>query len=222
MSVLILVRHGESDWNLQDRFAGQVDVGLTAVGREEARAAGRWLRENDLLPAAVHTSTLSRAIDTVDELLTACGATDVAVTRTRRLDERHYGALQGLSRGSAAEVHGADQVAQWRRGIHVRPPLDASGRAESLADVRDRLRPYVTDVLEPELAHRQRVLVVSHGNTLRMLRQLVEGLSDEQVARSDIPTGGVRVIRPGRASRPRTGPRGPASRAGSPARSHGR
>ena len=192
--MLILVRHGESAWNADDRFAGQADVGLTAVGRAEARVAGRRLREQDLVPDVAHTSTLSRAIDTLDELLALCGPHDVAARRCPELDERHYGALQGLDRTRAVEMHGAEQVARWRRGIHDRPPLDAAGRGESLVDVRIRLQPYINDLLRPELDAGRRVLVVSHGNTLRMLCQLVEGLTDDETSRLDIPTGDVRVV----------------------------
>lgn len=192
--MLILVRHGESAWNADDRFAGQADVGLTAVGRAEARVAGRRLRRQDLVPDVAHTSTLSRAIDTLEELLCVCGPRDVAARRCPELDERHYGALQGLPRTRAVEEHGAEQVARWRRGIHERPPLDAAGRGESLLDVRIRLQPYVDDVLRPELERGHHVLVVSHGNTMRMLCQLVQGLTDDEASRLDIPTGGVRVV----------------------------
>jgi 2,3-bisphosphoglycerate-dependent phosphoglycerate mutase len=192
--VLILVRHGESAWNADDRFAGQVDVGLTAVGRAEARVAGRRLRAQDLVPDVAHTSTLSRAIDTLDELLPLCSPHHVVVRRCPELDERHYGALQGVPRTRAVEVHGAEQVSRWRRGIHDRPPLDAAGRGESLVDVRIRLQPYVDDVLRPELDRGHHVLVVSHGNTMRMLCQLVQGLTDDEASRLDVPTGGIRVV----------------------------
>lgn len=204
--MLILVRHGESAWNADDRFAGQADVGLTPVGCAEARVAGRRLRQHGLVPEVAHTSTLSRAVDTLDELLSRCGPHDVVTRRCPELDERHYGALQGMSRTRAVQVYGAEQVARWRRGIHDRPPFDAAGHGESLADVRLRLQPYVDDVLRPELDGGRRVVVVSHGNTLRMLRQLVEGLTDEQAARSEIATGDLRVV-------DRISPPGPTSRA---------
>lgn len=205
--MLILVRHGESVWNADDRFAGWADIPLTAAGRDEARAAGRWLRDQGVVPTVAHTSLLSRAIDTTDLVLDECGGTDGPVLRTALLNERHYGLLQGMPRTAAADLYGAGQVARWRRGIHDRPPADATGRAESLADVRARLQPYVDAWLRPALDAGQVVLVVSHGNTLRMLTQAVDGISDEEASGLDIPTGGVLVsvgtpvIRPGPASR---------------------
>ncbi len=191
--MLVLLRHGESAWNATGRFAGCADVPLTGRGREEARSAGRWLRAEGIVPTTVHTSMLARTRDTADLVLEACGTPALPVLRTERLNERHYGALQGMSRAAAAERYGAVRVAGWRRGIHDRPPADASGRAESLADVRRRLRPYVNDELLPALAAGETVLVVSHGNTLRMLVQAVEGLGDDEVGALDLPTGGVRV-----------------------------
>ncbi|MBI2242674.1 MAG: 2,3-diphosphoglycerate-dependent phosphoglycerate mutase [Nocardioides sp.] len=198
--MLVLVRHGESTWNATDRFAGWLDVPLTREGREEARSAGRRLRAEGIAPTTAHTSLLARARETTDLVLGACRAADLPVLHTERLNERHYGALQGMSRVVAAERYGADRVARWRRGIHDRPPADSTGRAESLADVRLRLRPYVDAELLPALDAGQTVLVVSHGNTLRMLTQAVEGLSDDEVAELDIPTGGIRV-----SDRPRIG-----------------
>lgn len=191
--MLVLVRHGESAWNAADRFAGSVDVALTPVGREEARAAGRRLCEQGIVPTVVHTSLLVRARSTANLMLDACGLRDVPVRHIERLNERHYGSLQGMPRAEAADRYGAEQVRRWRRGIGDRPPLDASGRGESLADVRHRLSPYVDGELVPALEDRHAVLVVSHGNTLRMLVQLLEGLTDEQAAALEVPTGGARV-----------------------------
>jgi 2,3-bisphosphoglycerate-dependent phosphoglycerate mutase len=191
--VLILVRHGESVWNADDRFAGWVDVALTRAGREETRAAGRWLYEQGIIPTVVHASLLARARNSADLMLDACGAPEVPVLRTERLNERHYGALQGMPRAEAVDRYGAVQVTRWRRGIGDRPPADAEGRGESLADVRVRLWPYVDGELFPALDAGHTVLVVSHGNTLRMLVQVLEGLRDEQTAALDVPTGGARV-----------------------------
>ncbi|MBC7632157.1 2,3-bisphosphoglycerate-dependent phosphoglycerate mutase [Aeromicrobium sp.] len=192
--MLILVRHGESAWNADDRFTGWADVALTAAGRQEARSAGSWLRSEGIVPTSAHTSLLTRALGTTDLVLDACCGSDVPVLRTDRLNERHYGILQGMSRAAAAERYGAARVARWRRGIHDRPPADAAGRAESLADVRLRLRPYLDDELLPALDAGQTVLVVSHGNTLRMLIQALERLSDVEAAGLELRTGGVRVI----------------------------
>ncbi len=191
--MLILVRHGESTWNAEDRFAGWADIALTRAGCEEARSAGRWLRARGIVPTTAHTSLLTRARDTTDLVLDACGAPPVAVLCSERLNERHYGLLQGMPRAAAVERYGTTQVARWRRGIHDRPPADAAGRAESLADVRIRLRPYVDGELLPALEAGQALLVVSHGNTLRMLTQVIEGLTDEEAIGLEIPTGGVRV-----------------------------
>jgi len=192
--MLVLLRHGESCWNAEDRFAGWIDVALTPAGRAEARAAGRQLSERGLAPDVVHTSRLDRAISTGDLVLDACGRPEVPLMRTELLNERHYGALQGQRRSDAVVRYGAERVTHWRRGIHGRPPLDEHGRGESLADVRHRLRPYVRHCLTPLLVEGRTVLVVSHGNTIRMLRQLVEGLSDEEAAGLAVPTGSPTVL----------------------------
>jgi 2,3-bisphosphoglycerate-dependent phosphoglycerate mutase len=191
--MLVLVRHGQSAWNAADRFAGWVDVALTEGGRTEARAAGRQLLGEGVLPTAAHTSLLSRAVSTADLILDSCGAATVPVSRTSLLNERHYGALQGMPRSEAVERFGAEQVARWRRGISDRPPADAGGRGESLADVRERLVPYLDTELLPALDAGHTLLVVSHGNTLRMLVQLLEGLSDDEASALRVPTGVPRL-----------------------------
>ncbi|MEV0809663.1 2,3-diphosphoglycerate-dependent phosphoglycerate mutase [Micromonospora sp. NPDC050200] len=195
--MLVLARHGESAWNAADRFAGWADVALTEAGREEARSTGVRLRANGISPNVTHTSLLARARDSADLILDACGVPDAPVLRTARLNERHYGALQGMPRAEAAERYGAARVARWRRGVDARPPVDADGRAESLSDVRERLRPYVDDELFPALDAGHTVLVVSHGNTLRMLAQLLEGLSDDDASALVVPTGSARVYEAG-------------------------
>lgn len=191
--MLVLVRHGESAWNADDRFAGWVDVALTERGREEARSTGRWLRERGIAPSVAHTSLLTRARHSAQLMLDGCGLHDVPALHTARLNERHYGALQGMPRTEAAERYGEERVARWRRGVGERPPVDEEGRAESLSDVRVRLWPYVDHDLIPALDAGHTVLVVSHGNTLRMLTQVLEGLSDAEAAALEVPTGGSRV-----------------------------
>jgi 2,3-bisphosphoglycerate-dependent phosphoglycerate mutase len=191
--MLVLVRHGESSGNASDRFTGWDDLSLTMVGQDEARATGRWLRGRGIIPTVVHSSTLIRARCTADLILGECGLATLPVLETPRLNERHYGALQGMTRSDAVARFGAEQVARWRRGtVHERPPPDADGHGESLADVRARQAPYVEDDLLPALGAGHTVLVVSHGNALRMLIQRIEGVSDEHVVTIEVPTGGAR------------------------------
>jgi 2,3-bisphosphoglycerate-dependent phosphoglycerate mutase len=192
--MLVLVRHGESTWNASDRFTGWVDVPLTEVGRGEARMIGRWLRGRGIVPTVVHSSMLVRARSTAHLVLEECGARPVPVLATARLNERHYGALQGMTRSDAVVRFGAEQVARWRRGaVDQRPPSDEDGRGESLADVRLRQGPYIEDELLPAVDAGQTVLVVSHSNALRLLVQRLEGLSDEEVVTVELPTGAARV-----------------------------
>lgn len=191
--MLVLVRHGESVWNAADRFAGSIDVALTETGRAEARAAGIWLREHGITPSVAHTSLLARARNTAALALDACGCPGVPVLATARLNERHYGALQGMTRTHAVTAFGAEQVARWRRGLDDRPPADRRGRAESLADVGRRLVPYIQNDLLPALDAGGVVLVVSHGNALRMLVRKLEGLTEAETGSLEVPTGAPRV-----------------------------
>ncbi|SFB86610.1 2,3-bisphosphoglycerate-dependent phosphoglycerate mutase [Nocardioides terrae] len=192
--MLVLVRHGESVWNAGDRFAGWADIALTQKGCDEARKAGGFLLAQGVLPDVAHTSALRRAVSSAHLMLDACGRSDVPLMRTSRLNERHYGALQGMRRDEAVARYGAEDVARWRRGIAEQPPRDAHGRAESLADVRRRLQPYVDDVLLPALDTGRTVLVVSHGNALRMLIQIVCRLTDAQATALDIATGAPMLL----------------------------
>lgn len=192
--MLIIVRHGESTWNESDRFTGWADVPLTHRGRFEARRAGRALRDRAIAPTAVHTSALARARVTADLILEECEVPDVPRLETERLNERHYGALEGMVRSEAVARFGAEQVAQWRRAhVGLRPPPNELGRGESLADLRNRLLPYIDNVLTPALETDQVVLVVSHGNAVRMLIQHLEGMSDEELIGFELPTGAARI-----------------------------
>jgi 2,3-bisphosphoglycerate-dependent phosphoglycerate mutase len=206
---LILLRHGESEWNALGLFTGWVDVGLTAVGAEEAARAGRLLLDRGLWPDLVHTSVLTRAIRSAEIALHACGRSWVPVRRSWRLNERHYGALQGKSKPRTRERYGDDQFQLWRRSYAVPPPSLDDGdehsqagdpryagippelrpRTECLKDVLDRLLPYWYDAIVPDLQPGRRVLVAAHGNSLRALVKHLDGVSDEEIPGLNIPTG---------------------------------
>lgn len=206
---LVLLRHGQSTWNLENRFTGWTDVPLTDQGRAEAVAAGQLMRSEGVEPAILHTSVLVRAIATANLALDAMERSWLPVRRHWRLNERHYGALQGLDKKETSELHGSDQVFQWRRGYDTPPPaLEASDdrhpvhdlrykdlspdvlpATECLADVVDRMLPYWHDAIVPDLRTSGSVLVVAHGNSLRALVKHLDGISDEDIPDLNIPTG---------------------------------
>ena len=210
---LVLLRHGQSTWNLENLFTGWHDVPLSEHGDTEAIDAGRLMKEAGLLPEVLHTSLLVRAIETADLALAELGLTWIPVRRSWRLNERHYGALQGLNKAQTAERYGADQVKVWRRSYDVRPPaLERSDErhplhdrryadlppevlpsAECLKDVVDRMLPYWYDAIVPDLLRYSCVLVAAHGNSLRALVKHLDGLSEQEVVDLDIPTGVPRV-----------------------------
>ena len=204
---LILLRHGESDWNQKNLFTGWVDVDLTANGAAEGRRGGELLAEHGLLPDVVHTSLLRRAIRTSDIALDAADRHWIPVRRSWRLNERHYGALQGKDKAAVRTEFGDDQFMLWRRSYDVPPPplpdddefsqagdpryadlLETVPRTECLADVVTRLLPYWYDAIVPDL-RRGTVLVVAHGNSLRAMIKHLDGLSDEAVVALNVPTG---------------------------------
>lgn len=209
MATLALLRHGQSEWNLANRFTGWVDVDLSAQGEAEAIAAGRMLRDAGIVPDVVHTSLQKRAIRTAELVLGELGLPDLTPKRSWRLNERHYGALQGLDKAETARRHGDDQVKIWRRSYSTRPPEltddewaaqradpahadvpdDALPRAESLADVVDRMMPYWSESIVPDLRANPVVLVVAHGNSLRALVMHLDRLSEDEVLELNIPTG---------------------------------
>ena len=209
MATLALLRHGQSVWNLANRFTGWVDVDLSERGEAEARAAGRLLRDAGIIPDVVHTSLQQRAIRTAELTLAEIGGPDLVPKRSWRLNERHYGALQGLDKAETAQRHGDDQVKIWRRSYSTRPPeiSDADWaalradpvyadvpdnelpRAESLADVVSRMLPYWSESIAPDLVAGRVVLVVAHGNSLRALVMHLDGLSEDEVLELNIPTG---------------------------------
>lgn len=207
-STLILLRHGQSEWNEKNLFTGWVDVRLTEQGRREARRAGDMFVEADLLPDVLFTSVLSRAIQTANIALDACDRLWIPVKRSWRLNERHYGALQGLNKAETLETYGEEQFMEWRRSYDTPPPeLDDNSefsqvndpryaelgddrpRTECLKDVVHRLVPYVEAEVMPELRAGKKVLITAHGNSLRALVKHLEGISDEDIAHVNLPTG---------------------------------
>jgi len=186
MPNLCIVRHGQSAWNLENRFTGEVDVDLTPLGREEARLAGVKL-------AAYHfscgfTSVLRRAIETMDLILLASRHQGLPVTRDKALNERNYGDLQGLNKAEIARQYGDEQVAIWRRSYGIRPP-----GGESLQDTAHRVLPYYMGTIRPHLEKGEDVLVVAHGNSLRALMMQLENIGEEAIAEVNLPTGAPRM-----------------------------
>jgi 2,3-bisphosphoglycerate-dependent phosphoglycerate mutase len=182
MPDLLLLRHGQSQWNLENRFTGWVDVPLSPRGEEEARVAGEKLRGRRI--DEVYTSVLKRAIQTADIALAAGGFPPLPTERDPALNERMYGELQGTNKAEAAERFGAAQVKLWRRSYDVRPP-----GGESLADTAARVLPYWERRILPDLRAGRNVLVVAHGNSLRALVMHLDGLTPAQVLELEIPTG---------------------------------
>lgn len=207
MLQLILIRHGESDWNRDHRFTGWADVGLTELGRQQMVDAGALLAQKNLGVDTAFTSVLTRCILSQWALLEGLGRVWVPVTLDWRLNERHYGALTGMSKAAAVETFGAATVQRWRRSFDEPPPQgpgDGDGhpivderyaglpagavpQGESLAQVVTRVTPVWTQCLQPALAAGQRVLVTAHGNSLRALIKLIEGIADADIAQLEIP-----------------------------------
>jgi 2,3-bisphosphoglycerate-dependent phosphoglycerate mutase len=206
---LLLLRHGQSEWNAENRFTGWVDVDLSSRGEEEARRAGEMLAGGDTpAPEIVLTSVLTRAVRTAEIALHAAGLSYLPAERHWRLNERHYGALQGLDKSETSALHGAEQVKLWRRSFDEPPPALAdeperlrrdpryAGVApwllpatECLADVVERVRPCYEDVVVPELLGGRTVLVVAHGNSIRALIYVLERLSPDEIVEVEVPTG---------------------------------
>ena len=206
MPTLILVRHGQSQWNLENRFTGWWDVDLTEKGVAEAEAAGALLAAKGLLPTRAFTSLQTRAIKTLHLALEACGRLWIPETKDWRLNERHYGGLTGLDKAETAAKHGDEQVKIWRRSFDVPPPdMDAGSeydpgadpryaglpvpRTESLKTTIERVLPYWESDILPVLASGETVIISAHGNSLRALVKHLSNISDEDITGLEIPTG---------------------------------
>ena len=205
---LILLRHGESEWNAKNLFTGWVDVCLSAQGEAEAKRGGELLKDRALLPDVLHTSLLRRAIQTANIALDNCDRHWIPVRRSWRLNERHYGALQGKDKKQTLEKYGDEQFKLWRRSYNVPPPpIDDNDpfsqaqdprysdlgnempKSECLKDVVHRMMPYWESSIVPDLQAGNKVLVTAHGNSLRALVKHLDGISDSEIAELNIPTG---------------------------------
>ncbi|MDO5025130.1 MAG: phosphoglyceromutase [Trueperella sp.] len=203
---LLLVRHGQSDWNAKNLFTGWVDVPLSELGAEEAERAGHLLAEAGILPDVLYTSLLRRAISTANLALNAADRHWIPVKRHWRLNERHYGALQGKNKKEIRDEYGEDQFMQWRRSYDVPPPEIELGsefsqdsdpryagepipRTECLKDVLERLLPYWDEEIVPALKTGQTVMIAAHGNSLRAIVKHLDGISDAEISSLNIPTG---------------------------------
>ncbi len=206
MPRLILVRHGQSQWNLENRFTGWWDVNLTPKGEDEARAAGKLLADKGMLPTIAFTSLQTRAIKTLHLALEAAGRLWLPEIKDWRLNERHYGGLTGLDKAETAAKHGDDQVKVWRRSFDIPPPvLDAGSEfdltqdpryagiaipsTESLKDTIARVLPYYESAIVPQLKAGETVIISAHGNSLRALVKHLSGISDDEITSLEIPTG---------------------------------
>lgn len=211
---LILLRHGESEWNAKNLFTGWVDVELSDKGRAEAVSGGTQLKDAELLPDILHTSLLRRAINTANAALNECDRHWIPVKRSWRLNERHYGDLQGKDKKQTKEQYGEEQFMLWRRSYDTPPPEiaddnefsqagdpryadlgDAMPKTECLKDVVARMIPYWESDIVPDLKDGKTVLVAAHGNSLRALVKHLDGISDDDIAGLNIPTGMPLVYR---------------------------
>lgn len=210
MMKLVVVRHGESEWNKKNLFTGWADVELSEKGVEEAKLGGRMLKEEGYDFDIVYTSYLKRAIHTMDNILNEMERTWLPIVKDWRLNERHYGALQGLDKAETAAKYGEDQVLIWRRSFDVKPPeLEATDERaprnmeayrtvedkdvlplhESLKETIERAVPYFEETIKPQMLDGKRVLIVAHGNSLRSLVKYFDNMSDEEIMKVNIPTG---------------------------------
>ena len=209
MHKLVLLRHGESQWNLENRFTGWTDVELSPKGQAEARSSGKLLNDDGYSFDVIHSSVLTRAIQTMEICLQEMGIADIPIQYHWRLNERHYGALQGLNKAETAEEYGEEQVLIWRRSYDTPPPRlepdderhprfdkryqslvpeDLPG-SECLKDTVERFLPYWQGQIAPDIQSGKRVLIVAHGNSLRALVKYLDEISDDEILGLNIPTG---------------------------------
>jgi 2,3-bisphosphoglycerate-dependent phosphoglycerate mutase len=219
MTTLVLLRHGQSQWNLEDRFTGWVDVDLTPAGEAEARRSGELIAAAGLEFDRAYASVLTRAIRTADLALAAAGQLWIPMEKSWRLNERHYGALTGLNKTETAAQHGAEQVMIWRRSYDIPPPPLAPGgpfdfardrryagieapATETLKSTLGRVRPYWDGAIGPRLAAGERLLIAAHGNSLRAIVKLLFDVPDDAIPGVEIPTGNPLVVELDQAQRP--------------------
>ena len=205
---LILLRHGESEWNAKNLFTGWVDVTLSEKGETEAARGGQLLKEANLLPDVLHTSLLTRAINTADIALASAGVVGIPIKRSWRLNERHYGSLQGKDKAATLKEYGAEQFQLWRRSFDVPPPPIADDdqysqkndpkyanlgeslpKTECLKDVVARVIPYLTNEIKSDLKSGKVVLITAHGNSIRAIVKYLDDISDTDITGVNIPTG---------------------------------
>ena len=209
MIKLVLVRHGQSIWNLENKFTGWTDVDLSSKGIQEAKDAGKILKKEGFKFDVAYTSELKRAQDTLDYILTKMDEKDIPIKKSWRLNERHYGALQGLNKDETREKYGADQVLLWRRSTNIRPPALELGdsrypgndpkyknlspnelpKTENLIDTINRVMVYWNSDIKKDLLQGKRVIIVAHGNSLRGLIKYLDNMSDEEIIKLEIQTG---------------------------------
>lgn len=190
MTYLVLIRHGQSQWNLENRFTGDVDVDLTEQGRAEAKLTGDKLKDKNIHFYAAFTSVLKRAEETAQIILKEIAQPDIKIYRDAALNERSYGQLQGLNKAEVAEQYGANQVHTWRRSFDVAPP-----GGESLQDTQNRVLPYYKNNIKPLLKEGKNCMIVAHGNSLRSLMMVLENISEDAITQIDIPTGVPRLYK---------------------------
>ena len=209
MIKLILVRHGQSIWNLENKFTGWTDVGLSSNGVNEAIEAGKVLKEKGFTFDLAYTSVLKRAEDTLTYILKEMNEEDIEIRRSWKLNERHYGALQGLNKDETRKKYGDEQVLLWRRSATVRPPeleltdsrypgndpkysnltKEELPRTENLVDTIKRVVEYFKEEIEPELKNNKKIIIVAHGNSLRGLIKYLDNISDEDIISLELETG---------------------------------